>query len=125
VKNQTQVYHCGNYRITIEHLDQPIEPSVFDKHLTAIVNEYGIPATEILSPSRTESIATARQALYASLYHAGFSTREIGRFVNRDRGAVAHGIHAHNNRIVTRPPTRSTLYSDTLVTYPRKTGKAN
>lgn len=53
---------------------------------------HGLPAKVVAGRCRTPHVAKARMHVYCVLHEAGLSYSDIGRFMKRDRTAVAHGV---------------------------------
>lgn len=53
---------------------------------------FGVAADEILSPVRRAKVVRARWAVMRRLSAAGFSSVQIGRWLQRDHATVLHGL---------------------------------
>ena len=64
--------------------------------------ERGVPVCDVLSKTRgTQSTAHLRQDIMLRLYEHGYTSVDIGRFINRDHTTVLHGIQQARVRRVT------------------------
>lgn len=59
---------------------------------------HGVSRSALLGRQRVRPIVHARQAAWAAMREAGFSSVEIGRFVGRDHTTVLQGVAAHQAR---------------------------
>ncbi len=89
--------------------DQPVTRKQI---VDAIASEFGVPAEQIMSRSRTYWIATARQtAMWAIRQRIGLSSVAIGDFFNRDHSTVLHALriveHDHELRTVAERAIKS------------------
>lgn len=69
-----------------------------------VAARHGLRPIDIRGARRAAFIAHARQEAMAMMNAAGFTTTQIGRFLNRDRTTVSYGRRAHEARIADRKP---------------------
>ena len=72
------------------------------QHLASIVSsQFGVCADVLMSPVRTQSVASARFALYALCVRDGMSMHEVTTTMGKARGTIGHGIRQHGALLAT------------------------
>jgi hypothetical protein len=59
-----------------------------------MVEEFGIPWFDLVSPSRKEYLKGPRRKIWVMLQREGLSLPQIGKMFNRDHTTILHGINA-------------------------------
>jgi chromosomal replication initiation ATPase DnaA len=64
------------------------------QHITAnVATRYGYSSEEIRGPRRFKMLVKARKEVYAKAYDAGYSLKEIGRYLGgRDHTTIMGGL---------------------------------
>lgn len=66
------------------------------QHLASIVStQFGVCSDVLMSPVRTQSVASARFALYALCVRDGMSVHEVTATMGKARGTIFYGIKQH------------------------------
>lgn len=76
---------------------------------SAIARSFQVEIADIHRHCRSALATDARLGLYQLLNESGWTNAEIAKLVNRDRGAVYHGIRASRDREETDPQYREKL----------------
>lgn len=76
---------------------------------SAIAVAFQVEISDLHRHCRGQVVDDARTALYHVLSERGWTHAEIAALVNRDRGAIYHGIHASRDREETDPQYRGKL----------------
>lgn len=84
---------------------QPITVSA-TKVVRKVSDRTGVTPTRICGPTRPAEVALARQMCYWMLRMQGWDYAAIGRFFNRDHGAVMYGCQCVNIRFDLEPQFR-------------------
>jgi len=83
-----------------------------DRILSAVVLHFRVPRVDIIHHRRPEPVVTARLAFYLLARQlTRRSLSSIGRYIDRDHGAVLHGIRAAEARMDTQPSFRASVYT--------------
>jgi chromosomal replication initiation ATPase DnaA len=79
--------HCGHY------IDQPVYDDPVPRVVKAAAELWNVRTELLLSPSRKASVASARQAVMAVLYHEfDLTLADIGAELDRDHTTILYGI---------------------------------
>ena len=75
-------------------------PASVDAIIAKVALEHGVSAAELLSDTRWQKVAHARQHAFAAV--RGMPRKpsypQIGRWFGRDHSTVVHGVRAHEAR---------------------------
>lgn len=88
-----------------ENLQFPTTPpETAEERRDRIVDQFltlnAVTLKAIRSQNRTPRLVRVRQAIMCELQDSGFSTVEIGEFLERDHSTVCHGAKEHRKKLV-------------------------
>lgn len=66
---------------------------------SAVSLTHGVEIGDLTGPKRAAFISRARQAAFAAMLDAGYSSNQIGRFFSRDHSTVLEGAARHRERL--------------------------
>ena len=66
---------------------------------SAIALTHGVEIGDLTGPKRAAFISRARQAAFAAMLDAGYSSNQVGRFFARDHSTVLEGAARHKERL--------------------------